>query len=170
VGPSFSGEFPGASPAAADCLANLVRTATEVVAEVDRRQRSVAPLSTAGVQVLAIVEDEPLPPHVIVDRLLVTSGTMTSLLDTLERRGMIRRSAHPDDRRKILVHITDAGRDVLDAVLPRVHAFSREAFAVLTSREQRELVRMLGLLRGRVWDLRRKPVHHGHGRNKPRPR
>jgi DNA-binding MarR family transcriptional regulator len=155
---------------AADAMINLVRTATEVLGEVDRRQRSAAPLSIAGVQVLAIVEDEPLPPHVILGRLLVTSGTMTSLLDTLERRGMIHRVPHPDDRRKILVQITEPGRDVLDAVLPRVHAFSRDAFGVLRDHELAELIRMLGAVRGRVGELRQQPVDPGKGRNKPRPR
>ena len=45
----------------------------------------------SGGQVLAIVEGagEPLPPRVIAARLLVTSGTMTAVLDTLERRGYI---------------------------------------------------------------------------------
>lgn len=69
---------------------------------------------------LAIVEGEgaPLPPSVIGERMLMTSGTMTSLLDTLARRGLVRRAPHPDDRRMQLVAITDAGRRHRDASAP----------------------------------------------------
>ena len=84
--PSFTAEFPGASREAAESMTNVVRTTTELLAELDRRRRAVSHLSAAAIQVLAIVEDDPLPPHVIVDRMLVTSGTMTSLLDRLETK------------------------------------------------------------------------------------
>src|SRR4030095_11640028 len=88
-------------------------------------------------QILAIVEGagEPLPPHVVAGRLLVTSGTMTSLLDTLERRGLGGRVPHPSDRRKLLIDITDEARVILDRLLPRVHGASRDAFAVLSDAE-----------------------------------
>ncbi len=46
----------------------------------------------------------------IAERLLTTTGSMTSLLDTLEKRGLIRRLPHPDDRRKLLVDITPAAQ------------------------------------------------------------
>jgi len=150
-------------------MMNVIRTASELLAELERRQRPVGNLSNAARQILAIIEDEPLAPHVIVERMLVTSGTMTSLLDTLERRGLIERISHPDDRRKILVRITDAGRDVLDAVLPRVHALSREAFSGLSKREQQELVRVLTRVRGRVGELREQEPDAGLGRKKTRP-
>jgi DNA-binding MarR family transcriptional regulator len=39
-------------------------------------------------------------------------STLTSLLDRLERRGLVRRGAHPASRRLVLVELTDAGRPV----------------------------------------------------------
>ena len=166
--PAFSAEFPGASRAASESMTNLVRTTTELLAGLDRRRRAVSHLSAAAIQVLAIVEDEPLPPHVIVDRMLVTSGTMTSLLDRLEAKGLVRRSSHPDDRRKILVLITDAGRQVLDSVLPVTHAFSRELFSGFSSQEQEQLIGFLTRIRGRVRELRDAPSDAGKGRVKAR--
>src|SRR5262245_57040209 len=99
VDDDFEEEFPDARRLATLVSVNLIRTATVLLAEIDRRRRTVADLSAAASQILAIVEGarEPLPPHVIAERLLVTSGTMTSLLDTLERRGLIRRVPHPTD-------------------------------------------------------------------------
>jgi DNA-binding MarR family transcriptional regulator len=40
----------------------------------------------------------------------LTSGTMTSRLDHLEREGLVRRLRDPDDRRSVLVELTDKGR------------------------------------------------------------
>ena len=46
-----------------------------------------------------------MTPVSIAARLFVTTGTMSTVLDTLERRGFVERSRHPDDRRKVLVHL-----------------------------------------------------------------
>ena len=40
----------------------------------------------------------------------LTSGTMTARLDQLERQGLVRRFRDRDDRRSVLVELTDAGR------------------------------------------------------------
>src|SRR5947208_10013388 len=93
VGDDFEDEFPGASRSAAEVSANLVRTSDAFLAELHRRRREIADLSPSAFQALAVLEGagEPLSGHVIAERLLVSSASMTSLLDTLERRGLIER-------------------------------------------------------------------------------
>lgn len=49
----------------------------------------------------------------LADRAGVTAPTATSILGTLERRGIVIRAAAADDRRGILVSLTDHGRDLL---------------------------------------------------------
>lgn len=160
VDDDFESEFPNARRAATLCAANLVRSANRLLSEFDRRTRSVTNLSTTAHQVLAIVEGagEPLPPHVIADRLLVTSGTMTSVLDTLERRGLVHRVPHPSDRRKLLIDITDEARDILDRLLPRIHGTSRDAFAVLSDAECHTLVALLERVQTQLDALRQNPI------------
>ena len=155
VGDDFEDEFPDSRRAATLCAVNLIRTSNRLLAEIDRRRRTVADLSASASEILAIVEGagEPLPPHVIADRLLVTSGTMTSLLDTLERRGLIRRVPHPSDRRKLLIDITDEARAILDRMLPRIHGASRDAFAVLSDAECETLVGLLERVQTRLQEL-----------------
>ena len=170
VDEDFEDEFPDARRAATLCAANLIRTSDRLLSEIDRRRRTVADLSASASQILAIVEGagEPLPPHVIAGRLLVTSGTMTSLLDTLERRGLVRRVPHPSDRRKLLIDITDEARIILDRMLPRVHGASRDAFAVLSDAECGALVGLLDRVQARLDALGQTAVPHGDRRRAPR--
>ena len=80
----------------------------------------------------------------IAERLLITTGSMTSLLDTLQKRGLIRRLPHPGDRRKLLVGITPDAQLIVDEFLPSLHARERELIsAALTTSEQRQLLRHL---------------------------
>jgi DNA-binding MarR family transcriptional regulator len=168
VGPDFRREFPGASPSAAEAGANLVRAATMFLDEVNRRRAPIAPLSASAFQALAILEgaDEALSSHTIAERLLVTTASMTSLLDTLERKGLARRSPHPRDRRKILVRLTDAGASIADQMLPVVHQAATETFAALTESERRTLVDVLGRVEGRLGELAAQTAVPPRPRNK----
>ena len=106
-------------------------------------------LSPSARQILATIEGagQPLEPSVIAERLLVTTGSMTSLLDNLEKRGLIRRQPHPADRRKLLIDITPAAQAIVDELLPSLHARERDVMcAALTPSEQRSLLRSLAKL------------------------
>lgn len=48
--------------------------------------------------------DGPLAPKEISNRIHLSTGATTGMLDRLERRGFVRRTAHPTDRRSMLVH------------------------------------------------------------------
>lgn len=49
----------------------------------------------------------------------VSSATMTGLLDTLEKEGLVERLPNPSDRRKVNVRITEKGRAFMMDFLPR---------------------------------------------------
>lgn len=69
-----------------------------------------------------------LSPGALGQQTLVTSGTMTNRVDRLAARGFVERRPAPNDRRGVLVRLTDAGRQVVDA-----------AFEDLLAQEQRLL-------------------------------
>jgi DNA-binding MarR family transcriptional regulator len=50
-------------------------------------------------------------PGVLARYLELSTGAMTSRLDNLEKEGLIRRVPDPDDRRSVIVEITEAGRE-----------------------------------------------------------
>jgi DNA-binding MarR family transcriptional regulator len=64
----------------------------------------------------------------------ITSGTMTSVLDTLERNGHIKRLSDPDDRRRVLVDVHPDARAVLNRLLPEV-VQTTVVMAKITDRE-----------------------------------
>lgn len=159
-GDSFEEEFPGASRSASDCSINLARAGSLLIAELTRRRRPYADISVAAFQVLAIIEGEgrPLPPSVVAERMVLTTGTMTSLIDTLVRRGLVRRLPHPDDRRMLLIDITDAGRDVVDLILPVTHRINKDVFGVLSEDERQRLLELLARVQERLAVMREEPA------------
>jgi DNA-binding MarR family transcriptional regulator len=50
-----------------------------------------------------------LKPSEIAARILVTSGTLTPMLDRLETAKFVRREPNPEDRRSVIVVLTDKG-------------------------------------------------------------
>ena len=59
-------------------------------------------------------------PSVLGEYLDLHKGSLTSIIDSLEKEGLISRSGDPDDRRKTILSLTEAGeeyRDWLNAVI-----------------------------------------------------
>jgi DNA-binding MarR family transcriptional regulator len=166
----FEREFPGASRSAAEVAANLVRAANAFVAAIDRPPREDADLSASAFQTLAILDgaNEPLTGQAIAERLLVSSASMTSLLDTLGRRGLVERHPHPTDRRKVLIHLTDEAQGIVDRMLPAVHAVIAEALADLAERDRERLITSLTAIRARLDVLATGPPPTPRARRKRR--
>jgi DNA-binding MarR family transcriptional regulator len=70
----------------------------------------------------------PLGPTELARRLHMRTGAVTALLDRLEEQGRIARRPHPSDRRKIIVQITDHGRD---EAMARLHPMVDEVIAMV---------------------------------------
>lgn len=87
-------------------------------------------LSHAALNALAVIEGAggPLPAGEVGARMHITSGTMTSVLDTLERKQFVRRILDPTDRRKVLVDVTPEAQAVLEELLPDVQQLAVTLF------------------------------------------
>lgn len=164
MGDDFEAEYPGASALATECYANLVRAADLLLGLHNRHTSDQYQLSPSARDVLAVVEGagQPLEPSVIAERLMVTTGSMTSLLDNLEKRGLVRRLPHPEDRRKLLIDITADAQAIIDELLPKLHARERDVIgAALTAGEQHTLLRFLAKLQQAAADARAAPAPDG---------
>ena len=65
------------------------------------------------------------------------------MIDSLEKPGLVERRPHPEDRRKVLVSITDAGRAVLDRYLPEAVAIQTAMLGGLNDDELQTLSELL---------------------------
>jgi DNA-binding MarR family transcriptional regulator len=81
---------------------------------------------------------------------VLSLASVTSLLDTLERRGLVARLRDPDDRRKLLVSLTEEGRQIVDQFLPEVVALQTAVLVGLSEAERQRLLRSLAAIREAV--------------------
>jgi len=74
---------------------------------------------------------------------LFDGASIARALKKLEDRGFVSRKADPNNRRKKLVHITDAGQKLYDEVRKAFHASNETMFDGITSEEQQQLESIL---------------------------
>lgn len=80
------------------------------------------------------------PPHRLSPTrlgkgLMLSSAGVTSRIDRLERRGLVRRLPDPDDRRGVIVELTDKGLEVVDAAVAALAKSDRELLERLAPEE-----------------------------------
>jgi len=87
---------------------------------------SNAGISPADLDALEHLEaDGPLTQRQLGERLSLTSGAVTMLVDRLERAGWVQRRPHPTDRRYILVALSAAAEERTPPALAGYHAAVR---------------------------------------------
>lgn len=87
-----------------------------------------------------------LSPGALLRSMMVTSGTMTNRIDRLEEKGLVRRVPDPEDRRGILVELTEQGRELVDIVLISHVANEERILKALSKEEQQTLATLLSKL------------------------
>jgi DNA-binding MarR family transcriptional regulator len=100
------------------------------------RMRLLGALHCGGPQIMSSISDE----------LGVTRRNVTALVDALEEEGLVRRQPHPTDRRATVIELTPDGERITDAMYDEHREAVAELFLELSGEDQRELVRLLGLL------------------------
>lgn len=84
-----------------------------------------------------------LTPTALYEATMVTSGAMTARLDRLEKAGLIARAPHPEDRRGVLVMLTEKGRALIDEAVTAHVENEHLILAGLTGEEQETLIALL---------------------------
>lgn len=146
----FYDQTPDANVTATEGVMNTIRTADMFFDRIGRLLRPLG-VSAAGGLVLGILRDYgTMSPSELGERLIVTRATVTGLLDSLERRGFVGRSANPADRRSLLVEITPAGLAVVQEVRTIIHHNERDWMSVLSDAELRTYIDLLHRIQDRL--------------------
>jgi DNA-binding MarR family transcriptional regulator len=150
----FAREFPSGDATATECAQSLMLTASRFT-DADNRGLRRHGLSIAARILLATIEGAgaPLAANVLAERLLVTGASITSLVDTLERKGLVRRMRSDNDRRLVMVELTDAAQPVIDEFLAEVTALHAAEFAIFSPEERAQFTGLLGRLAAHISSL-----------------
>ena len=84
----------------------------------------------------------PLSLGELAEKLLVTGGNVTYVMDRLEAQGLVARERSGDDRRVVRAHLTTKGRRTIEGVFPR-HAVFVEGLVEVLDPEEKETLRAL---------------------------
>jgi len=84
-----------------------------------------------------------LSPGELIRATLSTSGTMTNRINRLESRGLVIRQPNTDDRRGVLVKLTDVGRERVQQALADLLAYERKVLSAIEPTEREELAVVL---------------------------
>lgn len=82
--------------------------------------------------------------------MLVNRANITSLVDRMEKAGLVTRTSAPSDRRYNIIKLTGRGKELLAGVEPLYADEVRRIMAALVEAEQKELIVMLEKIRGSI--------------------
>jgi DNA-binding MarR family transcriptional regulator len=153
-------KFPDLDPSACEVFLNLLRTGDEVfrVAEnnyarhgLSQGRFGVLMLLWRSLRMAESAKEEgghclpagPLTPAELADAAGVTRATMTGLIDTLERDGLVKRVRDSNDRRMMSVNMTAKGKACLKNIFPLHFRGMAEIMSPLKEGERKTLVRLL---------------------------
>jgi MarR family 2-MHQ and catechol resistance regulon transcriptional repressor len=85
----------------------------------------------------------PLSLGELADKLLVTGGNVTFVMDRLESQGLVARYRSDTDRRVVLARLTESGRDLVARVFPEHAEYIERLCRHLDPDEQDEMRRLL---------------------------
>jgi DNA-binding MarR family transcriptional regulator len=141
-------QWRGRWPEQADQMAavtSVMRVQQLLLAEIERvlRPYGLSFASYEALRLLAFTRSGELPMGKVGERLMVHPASVTNTIDRLEQRGLVRRRASPQDRRRILAEITEDGR----ALVEKATGALNEANFGLGALEPAEAVAINRLLR-----------------------
>lgn len=122
----------------------ILMKAYRALAQLDARSIAASGLGLSDFAVLEILLHKgPLPVNTIGRQVMLTSGSITTAVDRLEEKRLVRRQACPNDRRVTYVTLTPTGRTLIRRVF-KVHADRLErVFAPLSTEERSTLATLL---------------------------
>jgi DNA-binding MarR family transcriptional regulator len=84
------------------------------------------------------------------EKTLITKGTLTGVLDRLDKKGLIARTQGDDDRRQLFIKLTPAGEQTFADTFPQVVRQGRQSFAKYREEDfvalERELLKLKNCL------------------------
>ncbi len=128
-------------------ISNIYRAAAAVRGEAEREVLANDQLSWGGWAILWVLWVwGDMPTSRLADECGLAKGTLTGMLTTLEKRDLVARHRVEEDKRKVMVRLTDSGDETISELFPRFNGFETAMLSGLSGDEQRELARLLRIV------------------------
>jgi len=98
----------------------------------------------------ALLNTGPQRVTSIAEKVMLTSGSMTTAVDRLAARGLVRRTPDESDARARVIELTDEGRTLIQPVFAAHESVLDDAFAGLSGDERASLLALLLKVRSDV--------------------
>ena len=139
----FYDQTPDANVLATEAVMNTIRTADMLFDRIGRLLRPLGVSAAGGLALGQLRDHGPMSPSELGQRLIVTRATVTGVVDSLERRGLVRRTPTPPARRSLLIGITPEGLLVAQQLRTLIHRHERDWMAVFSEAELRACIDVL---------------------------
>ncbi|NGO69611.1 MarR family winged helix-turn-helix transcriptional regulator [Streptomyces boncukensis] len=139
---------PTSADETAGDLADQLLRLTRRLNHAHRQNFAPVGVTPAQARLLRMTGHSQEPPRMadLAERLGVVPRQVTSLVDALEDRRLVRRAPDAANRRVIRIELTEGGRDALKELRRARRAAAEELLAPLSARQRDELSRLLALL------------------------
>ncbi len=132
-----------------DCIHFLVAKVNQKINGIFKARLRRIGLTPAQTAVLAVLyEDEGLSAGDIGARLVLDSGTVSGILDRMEKDRWVVKKISPEDGRLLQIYLTEKAVSVKDELWREVEAGNRDALRVLKLEERILFERFLRDLKG----------------------
>jgi MarR family transcriptional regulator, organic hydroperoxide resistance regulator len=125
-------------------VSNIYRAANAVRNRMERDVLAPAGLTWGGFTILFVLwvwgERET---GQLADDCGLAKGTLSGMLTTLEKSGLMERSRHSEDGRRVVVRLLDRGLETIESVYPEFNRYEAKFTADLDHQERLELARLL---------------------------
>lgn len=141
------GPMPSSSTALNALPGHLVRRLHQVSVAIFSEELQALGLTPLQFAVLNEVSRHPgLDQRSLARRVALDASTTGGVVDRLEARGALRRQLSAEDRRVRLLHLTDAGLDLLAQATPPVQRVQERLLAPLSVAQHKQLLSLLNAL------------------------
>lgn len=132
---------------AMSAISNVFRVSVLFRNQAEKRLLLRHNLSFSGFTVLWVLwVFGEMESHQLAEECGITKGTLTGIVNTLEKHGFAARKLHPTDGRRRLINLTVDGSMVMKDLFPAINALEQEFVAGLKKREITELNRLLRII------------------------
>lgn len=91
----------------------------------------------------ALIEDDGQSQRQLSTQLGIHRNVMVTVVDKMERQGLVKRMPHPEDRRAFAVTLTDKARELLPALDEQGRVQENEFTETLTAAERKQVLQLL---------------------------